>query len=225
MFDYKTCDSIVIGIKNRSYRAICPDCGSISTFIADGEIVLHETSYDMSIGGRSILDIKDIDVNLQINMLCKQCRNKNDNKDNCIIENFSLYRLLSAFQRFDYAGIGNSNWCELSKKPKLIEGNVVNTYIMPAVRYVLPKSKKEIFDSILATIMIESSMTEGSYVVLGCDTYEDSTAYYSIEFFIDQTTIGLVYNPENDGDYNTFVNNLFIRKIDELARLIELATP
>lgn len=226
MFDYKTCSSanITIGIKNRSYRAICPDCGNINTFIADGEIVLYDTTDDMIIT-HSMLYLDDIDANIQINMLCKSCRDKNDNKDKCIIENFAIYRLLSAFQRFDYSGVGNSSWCTLSKNPKIIDGKVVNTYTMPSVRYVLTKSKKDIFDNILSTVMADSSITEGAYMILGCDTYEDDTPYYSIEFFIDQFTITHIYDPEKDGDYITFCNNLFIRKIDQLARLIELASP
>lgn len=227
MFNYMENESASIKINNRSYRAICPDCGNINTFIADGEIVLYDTTDDMHRHGRSGLSLNDIDSNIQINMLCKSCRDRNDNKDNCIIENFAIYRLFSAFDRFCITNVGMStnNWCELCKIPKIIDGNVVNPYIMPAVRYIIPKKKKDMIDSILSTIMIDASITEGSYVILDRDTYEDDTAYYSIKFFLDQSSVAAIYDHEKDGDYIKFCNNLFIRKIDRLARLIELATP
>ena len=227
MFNYMKNDSISITIRNRSYRAVCPDCGSMNTFIADGEIVLYDTTYDMDRSYRSPLCLSDIDANIQINMLCKTCRNKNGNKDNCIIENFEIYRLFSAFDRFCIcnAGISTNKWCELSKQPEIIDGKAINTYIMPSVRYILPKLKKDMIDSMLSSVMADDSMTEGIYKPLYFNIQEDDTAYYGVDFSLDESVVVKIYDFEKDGDYETFVNHLFIRKIDQLARLIELATP
>lgn len=225
MFDYRLNKSATVGIKNRSYRAICPDCGGINNFIADGDIVLYDVSTDMASSGRTIIPIDDISIDLQINMLCKSCRDKNGNKDNLVIDNFAIYRMFSALNRFDHSGIGNNNWCELCKTPKVIDGQVVNSYVMPSVRYILNKNKKTEMDSILDMALTDPSIVEGTYTVLGCENYEDSTPYYSIELFLDQSSVAMIYDPEKDGDYIKFCNNLFIRKIDRLARLIELATP
>lgn len=231
MYDYMVCDGIIVELRNRSFKAVCPNCGNINVFVADGEITLRDISNNViDRFGKGILSIDDMDISLKINMLCKKCRDKNSNKDNCFIQDYAFNRLLSAFSKFTTPGIKEYNFCKLCKISKATDGSIVNSYIMPSVSYIIRKSEKDITDSILFTVMNDKSITEDIYVVLNCNTYEDDTKYYGIEFYniefsLDQAFAAIIYDPEKDGDYKVFCDNLFIRKIDQLARLIELAAP
>ena len=229
MFDYKTCSSDTIGIKNRSYRAICPDCGNVTTFIVDGEITLYDTSDFSDLSGRDKNNIDDLSIDIQISMLCRSCRDKNGNRDNCIVENFALLRLKDAFQRlldrFDICGISTCNLCELSDKPTIIDGRQVNTYSMPSVKYLLPKSKEQMINSILSTSLADQQMTVGINVVLNVEASDENYTYYGMRFYIDESIVSAIYDPDFDGDYKKFVDNIFIDKIDRLAQLVEAATP
>lgn len=230
MFLYKTIDKTEsVEIDNRSYRAICPDCGNVTTFIVDGEITLYDTSDFSDLSGRTKNDIDDLSIDIQINMLCRSCRDKNGNRDNCIVENFALFRLKDAFQRlldrFDICGISSSNWCELSDKPTIIDGRQVNTYSMPSVKYLLPKSKEQIINSILSTSLADPQIAVGIHMVLNVEANDENYTYYSMRFYMDESNVSMLYDPNYDGDYKKFVDNIFIDKIDRLAQLVEAATP
>lgn len=230
MFLYRTIDKTeTVEIYNRSYRAICPDCGNITTFIVDGELTLYDTSDYSDLSGRGKLDIDDLNIELQLNILCRSCRDKNGNKDNCIVENFAIFRLRDAFQRlldrFDICGISANNWCELSDKPTIVDGRLVNTYSMPSVKYLIPKSKQQMVNSILSTSLADQRMTVGINMVLNVEECDENYTYNSVRFYMDEANVSMIYDPDFDGDYKKFVDNLFIDKIDRLAELVEAATP
>lgn len=230
MFLYKTIDKTeTVEIHNRSYRAICPDCGNITTFIADGEITLYDTSDYSDLSGRNKTDLCDLNIGLQINMLCRSCSDKNGNKDNCIVENFAIFRLKDALQRlldkFDICGISASNLCELSDRPTIIDGIQVNTYRMPFVKYLLPKSKQQMINPILLAFLTNMQMRVGINVVLSVEIGdEDNCSYYSMKFYINESIVSVLYDPDFDVDYRKFVDNIFIEKIDMLAQLVESST-
>ena len=212
-----------IEIKGRSFSAICPDCGNCTTMVINGDIRITELATKVSMGRTRFKSLDDLDFDFRINMRCKSCYEKHDCEDDCIVENYALIRLLSAFNNFGHSGMSVNVFCDIAKNPKVVDGNMVMVFTMPAVSYVLPRNIKEDLDSILSTLMVSPDMCEnGSYVVLTRETYTDNTDYYKIEFSLDASMVNLIYDPKIHGrDYKSFVDKMFIRKIDKLAALLE----
>lgn len=218
-----------LNIYNKSYRAICPDCGNITTFIADTEIMFYDTTENMDTFGRGKTPLSNLDISVSFNILCKSCRDKNGDKDNCILENMALYRLRCAFHRLfdrnENCGMSNFNFCEISDKPTMIAGKQVATYTMPSAKYLIPKDKKSMVDSMLSTFMVDERMTVGIHVVMNIEGEDTNYTYYAIRFYMDESMVSMIYDPSIYHDYKEFVDNLFIEKLDTLARMIEEATP
>lgn len=211
-------NSIQLEVRNKSLKIICPNCKKYITVLLDGKINVSELSTRVN-DGRRFDSINDLDLNFstEFGIKCKSCSEK------CIVEDYAFSRLLSAFDKFDHCGFSSYKLCEISKTPKIIDGNMSMVFTMPKVSYILPLKLKNYFENILSYLMTTPQMREnGSYIVLCRNTITDHTKYYKLEFYIDKDMINLIYDPDKYGkDYKNYVDRIFINKINQLAELIE----
>lgn len=211
---------------DRSFMAVCPDCGKFITVKITGDVRVSELYSKLS-HGRERFKLDDLDIDFQVNMKCKSCYENHNCEDNCIIESYAFIRLLDSFNRFGSAGLSIKSYCELSSTPKNIDGNYAMVFTMPAARYIISEDVKQKIEGILPTMLSYPDMTINTSVgrsgFITYEIYSDSTSYYAIEFHMDKNVANLVYDPKKHGkNYKKFIDELFIHKIDTLAALLEL---